>query len=225
MKNFSVLAACVLSAIPAFAQAAKAKPAKPAAVAQPANPAAQAAKPAGLIDSDLVGRDLSFIAQAIDLGKAMNYLARLAGRTEKPELRGFGDDLVKTLTAQSAVLSTLAEMRKVSTPAGESATQKQIEAKLGKLTGVKLEKAILDAFIDLDKRMIAAYELSANSPDPTIAKFVEQTLPQAKEHLIYVQSMVGIAPKSPPVVAQPPVDAPGGEKAKPAFRANVPLAK
>ena len=154
MKIVSIPAIWALCLTSVIAQAPKAAVAKPATIAPSS---AEPAKPTGLITSDIAGRDLTFIAQAIDLGKAMTYLARQAGRTEKPELRGFGDDLVKSLAAQGAVLATLAEMRQVSVPAGDSVTQKSIAARLEKLGGVKLEKAILDTFIDLDRRLIAAY--------------------------------------------------------------------
>ena len=181
----------------ATALAAKQPVAKPAVIAQPAVPAKPdeaAPKPAPLIGSEVNMRDLLFLAHALDLGKSLTYLAEQTARTNNPALKGYGDNLVKTLAAQSAVLTTVAEMRNIKAPA-ESPTQKKLSEKLGKLEGAKLQKALLDSFIEVDERMIATYELGAKSPDATISKFVEQTLPEARKHLLVVQGMAGIAPQ------------------------------
>ena len=181
----------------ATALAAKQPVAKPAVIAQPAVPAKPdeaAPKPAPLIGSEVNMRDLLFLAHALDLGKSLTYLAEQTARTNNPALKGYGDNLVKTLAAQSALLTTVAEMRNIKAPA-ESPTQKKLSEKLGKLEGAKLQKALLDSFIEVDERMIATYELGAKSPDATISKFVEQTLPEARKHLLVVQGMAGIAPQ------------------------------
>ena len=181
----------------ATALAAKQPVAKPAVIAQPAAPSKPeeaAPKPAPLIGSEVNMRDLLFLAHALDLGKSLTYLAEQTARTNNPALKGYGDNHVKTLAAQSAVLTTVAEMRNIKAPA-ESPTQKKLSEKLGKLEGAKLQKALLDSFIEVDERMIATYELGAKSPDATISKFVEQTLPEARKHLLVVQGMAGIAPQ------------------------------
>jgi hypothetical protein len=181
----------------ATALAAKQPVAKPAVIAQPAAPSKPeeaAPKPAPLIGSEVNMRDLLFLAHALDLGKSLTYLAEQTARTNNPALKGYGDNHVKTLAAQSAVLTTVAEMRNIKAPA-ESPTQKKLSEKLGKLEGAKLQKALLDSFIEVDERMIATYELGAKSPDATISKFVEQTLPEARKHLLDVQGMAGIAPQ------------------------------
>jgi len=119
-RLFAVLLSLSLSA-----SAAPKKPvvAVPAVPAQPASPSEKPVASATLINSDLGGRDMTFLSQAIDLGKALRYLASQTPRTSNPALRGFGDDLVKTLAAQSAVLNTVAEMRKVTVGDGESASE------------------------------------------------------------------------------------------------------
>ena len=191
---FLRLTTTALLAITASALAAKPQAAQPAVLAVPAKPAEDAPKPAPLISSEMVGRDFLFLAHALDLGKALTYLAEQTTRTHNPALKGYGDDLVKTLAAQSAVLTTVAEMRNINPPS-ESPTQKKLSEKLSKLEGPKLQKALLDAFIEVDERFIATYELGAKSPDATISKFVEQTLPEARKHLRVVQGLAGIAPQ------------------------------
>ena len=206
--------------IPAFlslamlATAAPKKPVKavPAVPAIPSKPdALDAAKVSpALINSDLSGRDVSFIAHAMDLGRALRYLATQTPRTTNPALRGFGDDLVRTLAGQSAVLNTVAEMRQMKIPDGQSATERRIADKIAALDGIPLEKAILDAFIDVDAQIITAYEVGVTSQDETIRKFAEQTLPQVREHLVLVEAMAGISQGRPAAT-------------KPAFRTRVGL--
>ncbi len=168
--------------------------------------------------------DLLFLAHALDLGKSLTYLAEQTARTNNPNLKGYGDNLVKTLAAQSAVLATVAEMRNIKAPA-ESPTQKKLSDKIGKLEGAKLQKAILDAFIEVDERFIATYELGAHSADATISKFVEQTLPEARKHLLVVQRMAGIAPQYVERTESPtPALAETAAPAKPVVEAAKPTA-
>jgi hypothetical protein len=208
-------------AVPALAVKPKPAPAAPAVPAVPAAPAKSQeapAKPAAIISSDVGGRDLVFIANALEVSKTLTFLAGQAGHTSNATLKGYGDDLVKTLAAHGAVLNTVAEMRNVKPPT-ESPSEKRLVEKLAKLEGAKLEKSILDAFIEMDERMVATYELGAKSEDVTIAKFVEQALPQARQHLELMQGMAGIAPKRRPAPKAPPIEVatnPKPEAPKPA---------
>jgi hypothetical protein len=241
MKLFSTLLLLFSASSALLADAPKAKPAVPAVPAQPAKPKDGAAKPRALITSDLTGRELAFVSTARDLGGALNYLASAAGKTNNPNLRGFGEDLVKSLGQQSVVLDAIAEMRKLKPAEGESAIQKRWAEKLGKLQGARFEKALLDAFIEVDTQLIAVYESGTKSSDEAIRNLVEQSLPATRKHLELLESMAGIgskggagvpktAPKAPPTltpVAEPPAPLPTPPPApvakKPAFRTNIRL--
>ena len=203
------LLSLTLLATAAPKKAVKAVPAVPAVPSKPDNSDSPKPSPA-LINSDLSGRDVSFIAHAMDLGRALRYLATQTPRTSNPALRGFGDDLVRTMAAQSAVLNTVAEMRQMKVPDGQSATERRIADKIAALDGIPLEKAILDAFLAVDAQVITAYEVGVTSQDQTIRKFAEQTLPQVREHLALVEAMVGISQGRPAAT-------------KPAFRTRVGL--
>jgi len=238
MRAF-LLAAIVIAPCIAFAAPKKLKAAVPAIPAVPVDPSATPKNNGTLIDSDLGGRDLAFLSDAIGEGKMLRFLASQAERTANPDLRGFGADLVKALAAQSAVLNTVAGMRRLPIPAGQSETERRIAAKVAELDGVKLEKVLLDEFRTVDRRAVSTYELGLASQDQTIRKLCEQTLPLIRGHLTVVDSMAGIAPKhtpgeiaaiekpaSPatasiaPVPGLPPIAAP---PVRPAFRANVQL--
>jgi hypothetical protein len=168
--------------------------------AVPAVPSASEgkAKPAtALIESDLDGREMTFLSRAIEFGKAFGYLASQVPRTTNPALRASDDDLVKTIAAQGAVLHTVAEMRKIQIPDAPDATGQHLAAKLEKLQGIRLEKALLDAFRETDRMGIATYEMGAQSEDLTIRQLCEQTLPKIRKHLAIVEAMTGITPTQP----------------------------
>ncbi len=155
---------------------------------------APAPESAPSIGSEVNIHDLLFLAHALDLGKSLTYLAKQTALTNNPSIKAYGNNLVKTLDAQNAVLTTVAEMRKLKAPT-ESPTQKRISEKLGKLEGAKFQKALLDAFIELDERFIATYELGEKSSDANISKFARQALPEGRKHLLAVQGLAGIAPQ------------------------------
>ncbi len=241
MRSPLVIAFAVAALASADAAPKKPKAAVPAVVAVPAVPAkGDAPRRGALIDTDMNGRDLAFLSSAIELGRTFRYLAGQVPRAANPALRGFGEDLVQTLSAQGAVLNTVAEMRNLRIPEAQGESERRLAAKLENMEGAKLEKTLLDSFREADTQAVAIYEMGAKSDDLTIRKLSEQTLPQFREHLVVVQTMTGIAPKrapgeaatgknpSPstaaadpaPAAKLPPVAAP---PPRPSFRANVRL--
>ena len=198
-------------ALPFSSWAQKPKSAAPAApaAAAPAKPSGSAKAPE-IISSEVGGRDLVFIANALDLGKALEYLGGEAAKSENPGLQGLGTELLKNLATNSAVVGTVAEMRNINNPK-ESPTQKRLAEKLEKLNGAKREKVLLDLFIEIDGRMAATYDLGRQSADPTILKLSKEAYPQTQEHLFLVQSLAGIAPRRA-----------GGTAAKPNVAVNTP---
>ena len=204
MRPF-ILAASFAIALPCVSESAP-KKLKPAVPAVPAVPSASEgkAKPAvALIESDLDGRELTFLSRAIEFGKTFGYLASQVPRTANPALRAFDDDLVKTLAAQNVVLGTVAEKRKIKIPDAPDATEQRLAAKLEKLQGIRLEKALLDAFREADRLGLATYETGAQSEDLTIRQLCEQTLPKIRKHLAMIEAMMGIAPKQQPAKPAP----------------------
>jgi hypothetical protein len=181
---------------------------KPAVPAVPAVPSAASgkAKPGPLIESDLDGREFTFLSRAMEFGKTFSYLASQVPRSGNPNLRAVGDDLTKTVAGQGAVLNTVAEMRKLTIREEGEVPDKRLAAKFEKLQGVKLDKALMDAFREVDRMGVAAYELGVQSEDRTIRQLCEHTLPKVRRHLAIIEAMIGISPKQPPVK---PVPQPG----------------
>ena len=190
-------AAAALCALIVFADAAP-KATKPAVPAVPAEQSGRRKPAGGLIDSDLNGIEMTFLSKAIELGQTFRYLVSQVPRTANADMRNFGEELVKTLAAQNAVLKTVAELRKIKVPEDEDAPVHRLAEKLGKIEGVKLQKMLLDSFREADRLAIATYELGAKSEDPTIRNLAEQTLPQFRKHLALVETMTGIRPAGRP---------------------------
>ncbi len=199
--------------------AAPAVQAQPAVIAQPAAPGA-VAKSSTLINSEMGGRDVVFLSRAMDLGRGLTFLAQQTAKTTNPLLQSYGADLLKSLDAQNAMLITAAEMRNVNPPERYPTLQKYTD-KLASLEGAKFEKAILDAFVELNQHIVTTYEANAKSPDITISKFITDALPKSRVHLATVQRFSGISPSQQPH-ANNPKAAQAMQKAKPVFRTNIP---
>ncbi len=193
-----ILAAAAILCVRTISADAAPKATKPAVPAVPAEQSGRKKPAGGLIDSDLNGIEMTFFSKAIELGQTFRYLASQVPRTANPDMRNFGEELVKTLAAQGAVLRTVAEMRKIKVPEELDAPAHRLAEKLGKIEGVKLQKMLLDSFREADRLAIATYELGAKSEDPTIRNLAEQTLPQFREHLALVETMTGIRPAGRP---------------------------
>ena len=181
-----------------------------------------------LISSDLNGRDLQFITSTVDLRDTLVFLAGKTGESGNSNLQAMGKELQKNLPSQTAVLSTLAEMRNVVVPA-TSSRQQRLEKKLAAAKGARFEKALLDALLETNQELVTACEAGLRSSDKTVQQFAEQTLPYAKGTLARVQAMAGIAPRRSEESSVPPPIATGPQPAKaapkPGFRANIPAAE
>ena len=164
----------------------------------PGQPPAPVKKKPALLSSDLNGRDMLFIAQAVEHGKTLNFLATQAEKTSNAGLSEFGKGIVKSGAVQSAVIQSLAEMRKVRVATGESAEQKKYTVQFSKVTGPELEKAILKALIDTNSMAVTFCELSEKSGDSAIRGCVVQMLPQLRENLVVAETLAGLSPIGEP---------------------------
>jgi hypothetical protein len=175
-----------------------------------------------LISSDLNGRELQFITSAVEARSVLVFLARHAAETQNPNLRALGEELQKNLPHQTAVLTTLAEMRKVPVPE-TSPRQQALEKKFTDAKGARLEKLLLDALLEANQELVTTCEIGQRSTDKSVQQFAEQTLPYAGGTLSRVQAMAGIAPKRAPEAVPPPIGAgPQNAAPKPGFRTNIP---
>lgn len=169
------------------------------AIAEPTAPAptlAPVKKKPALLSSEMNGRDMLFITQAAELGKTLNFLASCAEQSGNAGLSEFGKGIMKSGAAQSAVIQSLAEMRKVRVAPGESLEQKKYAGQFSKLEGPDLEKAILKALIDMNTMAVTFCELSEKSGDSAIRGCVVQMLPQFRENLVVAETLAGSSPSA-----------------------------
>ena len=175
-----------------------------------------------LISSELNGRELHFITSALDVRNTLVYLAKRTGEAKNPILRKLGLEIQETLPAQTAVLTTLAEMRNVTIPE-ETSRQQTIAKRLGDMKGTRFEKTLLDALLDANQQLVATCETGLRSTDKSARQFAEQTLPYAQGTLARLQAMAGIAPRRAIETASTPkTERREQATQKPGFRTNIP---
>lgn len=133
-----------------------------------------------------------FITQAVEHGKTVNFLAIQAEKTSNSGLTDFAKSMMKTGVVQSAVIQSLAEMRRVRVSSADSVAQKKYALQFSMLQGSELDKAILNAVIETNGTAVKFYESSENSGDSAIRACVSQMLPQLREHLLVAQTLAGL---------------------------------
>jgi len=156
-----------------------------------------AASPPALITSDLGGRDLLFLTSALDHGQTLVYLSDLAkSKAETEQVKAVGDVLSSTQVEENKMLARLATMKGITLSATEAATKKKLAAKLDKLTGPKLDKALMEEIIATSEKAVSTFEVAAQTKDADIKAFVDRGLPMAKEKLLIVNKVTGNAPRT-----------------------------
>ncbi len=160
-----------------------------------------------MFSSELGGRDLLFLTSALENGHLQLYLGELAkAKAGTQQVKSLGEVLASTQVDENSKLARLAGMKGITLSAPAPASQKAISEKFAKLSGPKLDKALMEAIVSANERSVSTYEAAAQSNDREIKGFVDQALPLAKEKLALANKMTGNAPR---------------KNQKPGFRANL----
>lgn len=177
--------------------------AKPAAPAKPA-----AAAPAPLITTEVGGRDLTFLTNAVEHGRVQLYLGDLAKtKATTEQVKAVGEVLFSTQEEENKKLTRLAAMKGITIVSADAAGKKGLSEKLGPLTGAKFDKALMEEIIKVNQQAVSTYEAAAGTKDEDIKAFVDLGLPLAKEKLLLANKMGGTASR---------------DSKTPGFRTNVP---
>jgi len=148
-------------------------------------------------EPELDERDLQFLTAAFEHGQTQLYLGELAKtRADTEQIKAVGVVLSATQAEENKKLVRLAMAKGVTLPRGDATVQKNIAAKLEKLTGPKFEKQLMEEIINVNQRSVANYELASGTHDADIKTFIEQGLPLAKEKLLFTNKMTGTARRS-----------------------------
>jgi putative membrane protein len=153
--------------------------------------------PSTIISSEIGGRDLQFLSAALEHGRVQLYLGELAkNKADTEQVKAVGDVLSSTQMEENKKLVRLAMMKGVTLPSAEPVGKKAVDAKLGKLTGPKFDKTLMEEIINVNQQAVATYEAAANTKDGDIKAFIDQGLPLAKEKLLLANKMSGNARRS-----------------------------
>jgi predicted outer membrane protein len=166
----------------------------------PAEPGA--APPAGIIQSELGGREMEFLQTANETGNEQLALADLAkGRSGSEQIKAVADTLASTQVTESKEVARLAAAKHLTLRAGSA---KALTDQLGALTGEKFEKAWVEKLIAINEAGAAAYEMGAKSSDADIRSFAEKMLPVAQARLQMANRLGGRSnaakPAGPPAI-------------------------
>ena len=145
-----------------------------------------------LITSEIGGRDLQFLTEALDHGKAQLHLTELAlARGQSEKIKALGEMLAATQAEENKKLIRIGALKGVGLPTAESTWNKALNSKLAGLSGPKFEKRCLQQLVEVNQRAVTAYETAARPQDTDIKAFVEQGLPLAREKLQFASRMSG----------------------------------
>ena len=184
-------------------------------------PAGEAGKgaPAGIIQSELSGREMQFLQDTNQTGQEQLALADLAkSKSGSEQIKAVAETLATTQMTESREIARLAATKHV-TLSSESA--KTLTDELMVLDGGKFEKAWIERLIAVNESGVAAYELGAKAGDAEIRSFAEKMLPVAQARLQMANRLGGrsaattAATLAQPTPATPPVKEPALPRAIP----------
>jgi len=144
-----------------------------------------------LINSDLGGRELTFLTKANEDGVLLNYLSETAkNKGSAEQFRAIGDLVGSTQQKENDRLIQLAANKGKTFPAQTPATLKKLQTKLEPLTGAEFDKACAAELKRVLDAVAANCEAGAKSSDPDIKAFAEQGLAMTKDKLSVVDKVV-----------------------------------
>jgi predicted outer membrane protein len=150
----------------------------------------------GLITSELLGKDLEFLTNTIELGRVQSWLVKMAQeKAETPEVRSLGGALSEIQADENKFVAKLAAAKGVVVPSAGAPVgeEKKISATLTRLSGSKLEKALLEEIVAAAQKSVSQYEVGLKSSDADIKRLAEQMLPAAKGRLQFASKASGRA--------------------------------
>jgi putative membrane protein len=159
-----------------------------------------------LISSELTGRDVQFLQEAIETGFFQVNLSDAAReRAQTPEIRSFATEVAEDHRAALERLRVFGLQFGISFPEQMSAKQKQSAARILKQQGQKFDKSYMEEVIDAHQKQITMFEQAAQSTEKQIQTLAAELLPALREHLFIAKKIIGIGGRggSGPVFRSP----------------------
>jgi len=113
-----------------------------------------------------------------------------ASKASDPNVKNFGDMLVKDHTNANNELVQLANAKKVELPAGPSRGERKDIEKLGKLSGKDFDKQFVAMGVKDHQKDIKEFEkASGKVKDPELKAWIDKTLPTLRQHLAMAEKL------------------------------------
>jgi predicted outer membrane protein len=180
-------------------------------LALPATGPAETGDAEKLINSDMSGRDLEFLTDAVNAGRAQAfYLDLLRTRAASDQIKSFADSLTGPQDDENRHLAALAAKKGWKVSMGPTAALKKSGAELEKLPGADFDKAALDKLATASHDALKIYQVGVGSQDKDIKTLAAQLAPLAEEKRHVVQKMLvagttatRVATPAPPLPTTP----------------------
>lgn len=158
---------------------------------------ASAAAPRSIISSEIGGRDLGFLQDALVNAERQAWLGGIAKtRAEADQVKAVGDALQSMLTEETNVLKQLAMgqgVQLVRTGAEQGSTNTKLEENFRGLEGAILDKRVMEEIAETAGEAVQIYEIGVGSENADIKQVATQLLPLSKEKLQIVRRVAGIS--------------------------------
>jgi putative membrane protein len=135
--------------------------------------------------------DAKFYTGAADGGMAEVEMGNLAQqKAQSQSVKDFGAQMVKDHSAANKKLKTLALSKNISLPAGPSAAENAVKAKLQALSGQSFDQSYIRNMIKDHEEDIAEFKReAATGEDPDARAFATAFLPMLESHLKQIQAI------------------------------------
>jgi putative membrane protein len=139
----------------------------------------------------LARADRKFIEDAAEGGMMEVQVGQLAqGKASDPNVKNFGETLVKDHTKANNELVQLANSKHVELPASPSHGERRDIEKMGKLSGKDFDKKFVAMGVKDHEKDIKKFEkASGKVKDPDLKAWIDKTLPTLREHLAMAQKL------------------------------------
>ncbi len=133
----------------------------------------------------------NFFKEGAAGGMAEVALGKLAAqKASHPEVKQFGEMMVKDHTGANEKLIALAKERQVALPTELDGKHKRASEKLAEKQGADFDKDYMDLMVKDHKSTVDLFEDTAKKAnDPEVKSFASTTLPKLQEHLKLAQQL------------------------------------
>lgn len=154
-------------------------------LAQTRAPAPAAANTGQASQGKMQASDAAFVGKAAESGLAEVQMGQLAAtKAQSPEVKEFGQRMVKDHTAANQQLLSIAEGKGVTPPKALDAKDAQALQKLKSESDSQFDHDYIQNQVAAHRQAVTLFEREAKeSKDPALKQFAERTLPTLQEHL------------------------------------------